>query len=134
MAYSNTNRDKEQVQGAENIKKAVFVVVLLVVCLSSIFNIYNKWFTLSEARDRNNKMTESLNKLLSENKQMGKQIEEASGSAYVERKAREYLGVGTTNDSWLILPNVEPNLKVTRDVKIVEERQNILKWWDLFTK
>jgi len=134
MAYSNTNRDKEQVNRGVKLKTTVFAVGLIIVTISSLTNIYTKWVTLKEARDKNNKIKNTLDKVVSENQQMKRQMDEASGSGIMSRKARAYFGLGTSDDYWLILPKDEGNLSIKEEGTVIENEPNILKWWDLFTK
>jgi hypothetical protein len=134
MAYSNINKDKVQVLRGNLIKTAVFVVGLLIVTFSSLMNIYRQMTVLREAKVRNLKLKTALNRTLTDNKVMLRQIGEASGSAYIDRREREYFGLGTSADYWLILPKDGKDLKLNDEIKVVENRPNILKWWDLFIK
>jgi hypothetical protein len=88
---------------------------------------------LKEARERNKKLENSIDKLILENNQMQRQINDATSSAFVDRKAREYFGLGTENDYWLIMPKDTDDIKIVQKESIVENKLNILKWWELFT-
>lgn len=134
MAYSNINRDNTQPERVFDLKTLGFIVGLLIVVFSSIFNILGKYNTLKEARNRNKKLETGINQTVKENNIMLQQIKEATSSGYMERKAREYLGLGTTNDVWLVLPTTGEDLKLNQEVNIVETKPNIVQWWELFTK
>ncbi len=134
MAYSNINRDKEQVGWANWAKNAGLVGFMLIIIWSSVANMWQQWATLNEARARNLKLNEEATKLIAQNKILEKQIEYATSSAYINQKTREYLGLGSQNDYWLKLPKDIDNSDIKPEFNEVAEVPIIWQWWNLFTK
>ena len=134
MAYSNTNKDKGQPGGAVILKKVAIWVVLLIIIFFSASNIYQQATILKEARQRNAEKEQKITTMEKENEFLDKNIAQATDSAYIDRKYREYLGLGTSDDVWLLMPKDEGNNKSTTEITVVDTKPVITQWWDLFTK
>lgn|GEM_PF-1993385 len=132
MAYSNINRDKKQTGRAEKVKNLVFVVFLLVITTTSLLNIYRQWSTLNRAEARNHKLETEIASIEAENQLLRLKSAEATKSAYIDRKLREYFGLGTANDYWLILPPEDKNLELNQEVNVDNSKPLVLEWWELF--
>lgn len=116
----------------EKIKNPAIVGFMIIVIFSSISNIWQQWQTLNDARMRNLKLGKEIEEIQVQNRSLVKQIEYATGSAYTQRKMREYLGLGGTNDYWIKLPDDQSNLAVRPEVNEINEIPTIIKWWNLF--
>jgi len=134
MTYSNINRAKPQVKGWKLIKSGMLIVVAIILIISAIGNIYFQYRTIKSVENKNTELLDKIEYLNLENRRLQQQIEYATSSAFKERKAREWLGVGTTNDVWIDLPKIENSESLYHNV--VEENQvdNVKKWFLLFTK
>ena len=134
MAYSNINRDKAQVNMAQRLKTAVIGVVLVVLTVSAWMNIGQQATILNEAKRRNQESQTKINKLEAANKIMKKQTEDATGSAYMEQKVREDLGLGGANDHWLIVDLEKSGTDSPTEIPDSGSEAVIKQWWDLFIK
>jgi len=134
MTYSNTNKDKIQPGRWQSVKQALFYVVLGYIIYSSLINIYRQFVTLRAARSRVNTLENKVNELDMERKKYQKLVEESTSSAVISRNQRQYFGIGTENDRWLILPTTTADEKIVSEIYEVETEPNLIKWWKLFTK
>jgi outer membrane murein-binding lipoprotein Lpp len=134
MAYSNINRDKAQVKLTQKLKTTVIAVVLGVLVISAWINIWQQATTLNDARNRNQETQKKIAKLEMENQKMEKQIEYATSSAYEERKIREYLGLGGTNDHWLLADLGDVGTLPVEEIPDSGKTTIIRQWWNLFVK
>ena len=83
---------------------------------------------------RNQEIELKIEKLKIENSDLSRRAESASTSAILNREIREYLGLGTDKDHWIVA-NLEPDNNLPENkITVVENKANILQWWDLFTK
>jgi len=134
MAYSNINKDKAQVKLREKLKTAVVGIFLGVIAISAWINIIQQAMILNGAKTRNRETAVKITQLSAENQKIEKQIEYATSSAYLGRKAREYLGLGGVNDHWLLvdLGGTSP----TMDGVIPESGSKpvIRQWWEMFVR
>jgi hypothetical protein len=134
MTYSNTNKDKIQSGWWNRLKLLILTGGLLTLLLSSGLNIYRQWTTLRKAEDRNKSMEDKLEKLEEENRHLKAKIEIATTSAYIDRKYREFFGMGGKDDYWLIIPKDSTESSLKREITVVDDEPNIIKWWNLFIK
>jgi hypothetical protein len=134
MAYSNINRDNLQARTIKRVKTILLVIVLTTVTISSLLNTFNQWSTLRQASKRNREMEQKIARLDKENRDLSRQIEYATSSANIDRKTREYLGLGNENDFWLILPKQEDGDQLKQEINETVEKPTIIQWLDLFTK
>lgn len=134
MAYSNIKRDKVQVRTWQKLKTIVVGLVLVIVTFSAGINIWQQVTTLSEAKKRNQQTQNKIFGLETENKSLEKQIGEATTSAYKERKVREYLGLGESNDHWLLTDLESAKTVGLQEIPESGTKAVILQWWSLFIK
>jgi len=134
MAYSNINKDKAQVGWRERLKRAVIAVVLVILTVSAWTNIRQQATTLNEARKRNQDNQTKIAALEIMDKNVAKQIEYATGSAYQQQKVREDLGLGESGDSWLEVDLGKVNDVAAGEIPDSGSKAIIRQWWDLFAK
>lgn len=134
MAYSNTNKDKVQVRLKEMLKNTGIMVILLIIIISAWNNIIQQAEILNEAQKRNQETEQKIKILMEENNKMEKQIQSATDSAYIQRKVREYLGIGKSGDVWLEVDLGTTETKTKEDTVVMGEEPVIKQWWNLFTK
>ncbi len=133
MTYSNINKAKAQVKGWKLVKKGLLIIVATIVIISAIGNIYSQYQTIKNVKKRNMELLDKVEDINSKNRRLQQQIEYATSSAFKERKTREWLGMGTANDVWIDIPEINsPDLYHNA----VEENKvdNVKKWLLLFTK
>jgi len=134
MAYSNINKDKAQVKPGGKIKRAAIAAVLVILTVSAWINIWQQVITLKEARKRNQEAFDKITQLELEDKKLGKQIEDATGSAYQEQNVREDLGLGGMTDHWLLVDLGNTNLTPAAEIPESGTETTIRQWWNLFVR
>lgn len=110
------------------------MVILAVLTISAWINIWQQAITLNEARNRNQGVQNKIAKLELANKNMEKQIEYATGSAYEQRKVREYLGLGGVDDHWLLVDLGSTQTVTAAEIPDSGAKAVIRQWWELFAK
>jgi hypothetical protein len=133
MTYSNTNKDKTQLDRWRKLKQVFFYAVLGYIIYSSITNIYRQYSTLRSANRRLQLLEEKVEGVAREKRKFLKLVEEATGSATIARNQRQYFGVGTNRDYWIVMPTPAENDQLVSEVYEVETDPNLVKWWKLFT-
>jgi hypothetical protein len=134
MAYSNTNKDKVQIEWKKKLKNTGVTVILLIIVISAWTNIIQQMVILHEAESRNKKAEEKISKLMEENQKYEKQVEYATTSAYKQRQVREDLGLGNNGEVWLAADLGTAGTTVEEETAIDGEKPMIVQWWNLFTK
>ena len=114
-------------------KKLFWLVLLIGMTLTGVVNISKQWHTLNEASKQNIKMEMEISQLKTRNEEIKKQIEYATSSATLDQEAREKLGLGKVNDSWLVV-NKENSLNLEPKIKINKQIPKIREWINLFTQ
>ena len=134
MTYSNINKDKAQVKRIQTVLKMVGGVILILIILSAVGNIVSQYKVIREAEIKVADLQRKSRLIEAENKQLEQRMEYATSSAFRERKAREWLGMGGNNDFWVDLPMEELKIDFDSTKEIEEPISNVKKWWQLFTK
>ena len=101
--------------------------------MSVFINIKNQYFTLKEAENKNDQLTNKIEELKLEKQKLIKKIEYATTSAYINQQIHDKLAMGGENDVWLIVPTeIQADLRpqVNEDKKTANWQQ----WWNLFTR
>jgi hypothetical protein len=65
---------------------------------------------------------------------MVKQIEYATSSANLERKVREYMGLGGLSDHWLLVDLGGTNPVGPEEIPESGTKINLMQWWELFVR
>jgi cell division protein FtsB len=115
------------------IKNLVIFVILATIGISAIVNITNQFLILSQAKDKNNEISNEIKNLLDKNEKLGKEIENATNSAFIEETARDKFGLGTENDFWIKTKPEDKNLNLYPKEKNIETKPKYKQWIDLFT-
>lgn len=111
------------------VRKAVYIGVvgvglyLIISLTSSIVNLWKRQEEVTIARNE-------LEKLQKENKDLKTQFAYTQGREFVERQAREKLGLVLEGEKQVIID--EGLLKATESAKLKDQRPNWLRWWELF--
>jgi hypothetical protein len=112
----------------------VIAVVLVILAVSAWTNIWQQATTLNEARKRNQDDQAKIATLEAMNKNMEKQIEYATSSAYEQRKLREDLGLGESGDHWLSVDLGGPETGLAKEIPDSGSKTVIRQWWNLFAE
>lgn len=133
MAYSNTNRDKEQAKKSfswANTALAVFGVIFALACLR---NIWKQYQTLMYADSVVSDLSAKNQEIEQYNSVLEEEIKVATTSMGRKRNQVKYYGMGTSDDYWISekIDNTQNNSSEKTEVSI---ETNWIKWWKLFTK
>lgn len=110
----------------------ILILILLVLCLSLLRNISR----ILSANSRLNEAREVLRKLDDEHADLEKEVTNASSQFFVEKQARDKLGLAKEGETVLVLPDDEvlkklsPRLNNTEEINLPEP--NWKKWLKLF--
>lgn len=107
------------------IRTIIIWAVSLVLCLSAGSTIAHLWARRGVVRERE----QELLGLQKENRDLEGSLKEAQGEAYVERIARDKLGMVRDGETIVIMPDREPN---TENGEKGKAAPNWKKWWQLF--
>ncbi len=116
------------------IKKIIWVLLTVIVLLSTLVNMKNQFNTLRLAKSKNEELVLKLEQMNVLKNNLVKKIEYATSSAFVNSQRKELLGLGTDDDYWLdIEEDQEKPEEIIRQVYETERESNFKKWLKLFT-
>ena len=115
-------------------KNLALLVLSIIVLLSTFFNVLNQYNTLKMAKQKNEELKVSLEKMKIKKLQLIKKIEYATTSAYIDQQKRELLALGTEGDVWLDLPKNEEKIEYKPEFTEANIETNWEKWSKLFTQ
>lgn len=105
----------------------ILVSAILVVNLSR--SIWDGW----RRRDILTEREAALQRLTEENKRLQAELEYAQSPAFIEREARNRLGLGREGEAVVLLPNDKlQTANESTGEKTHENLPNWKKWWTLF--
>ncbi|MBU3935274.1 hypothetical protein KJ909_01240 [Patescibacteria group bacterium] len=114
------------------IKKIIFYLIGTGFLLSNLSNIYKQAGILLSAKGKNKEIYEEIVEMERENREMNRQIEYATSSAFINRQARESFGLGTEDDYWLEIPEEEGEIDLFPETNMDQTRAKYEEWLDLF--
>jgi cell division protein FtsB len=109
------------------LKNGALIILVLVILSSSIKNIVSQLGAIFEAKRINRELETEIERLKRENQVLERKIEYATSSAFLEQQARSMLGVGNSNDYWLVLP---PEEKLAEKFTPRQEEIRSNSWWN----
>jgi len=134
MTYSNTKKANVQANWKVRVKNGFMAGVMLVIIISSLSNVINQYKTLVDAQKVNNDLELKNAKISQEISDLKQKIEYATSSAYRQRRARQFLGLGNSTDRWIILPKFDGNINIGQEVNESKTLPKYIQWWERFTK
>lgn len=99
--------------------------ISLILCVSAGSTIINLWARRGIVRERE----QELRNLQQENRSLEGELQDIRGEAYVERIARDKLGMVREGESIVLLPNARDDLGKGDSALNLP---NWKKWWNLF--
>jgi hypothetical protein len=117
----------------KKIKLFLWIGATIVLATSVFLNVKNQFFTLKEAKNKNEELSEKIEKLKIDKQKLIKQIEYSTSSAFLSQQTHDKLALGTENDVWLVLPT-EKAADLRPEVNESKETPNYRQWLDLFTR
>jgi predicted transcriptional regulator len=116
-------------------KKTIWILLTIVVLLSTLMNIKNQFNTLESAKTKNEELKLKLEQMNVLKNNLIKKAEYATSSAFANSQRIELLGLGIDNDYWLdIKENSDKPEEIIRQVYETEKKSNFRKWIGLFTQ
>jgi len=116
---------------AKRIKEILLYLVLILISLSSLRNSIKQILILSEAKKENNLLSGQIAIFNREKHDLLEKIEYATSSAYINSEIRDKFGLGTKDDYWLKIPELNME-ELHPKIEIVKNESNLVKWWKLF--
>ncbi|MBI5358396.1 septum formation initiator family protein [Candidatus Amesbacteria bacterium] len=110
-------------------KKNLLFIILIIFTLRSGYGIWKLWRTRSIVKDAQIR----LEKTRLENQKLTQKLAEIQSEEFVEREAREKLGLGKPGETILILPDQITNHK-SQITNQDDFKPNWRLWWDLYIR
>lgn len=105
---------------------------LLLLGLYLIVSFSRNIFSLIKKGEEVRKENLKVEKLREENEELKKQLEDASSPEFIERQAREKLGLAKEGEQIVVLPGNVEALVLPKEEEKPEELPNFKKWYKLF--
>lgn len=112
------------------LRNRLFRLVLTAVCLIAIFTLSRSILDLVKRRDVVKERQQELLRVEAENAKLKAQLNEVQSPGFIERMAREKLGLVKVGETVVFLPQATGS-SVT-EAKTDENLPNWKKWWKLF--
>lgn len=111
------------------IRTRLFGIGVLLVNLLIILSLVRSVYDIRKRGDIVSERRKELNLLESENVRLKKSLEEAQSPEYIERLARNKLGMAKPGDTIILFekPDASGSARNQGDI-----RSNLQKWWGLF--
>lgn len=109
-------------------KKYRTIPLLIFLLIFLLINSINNISQLNEKRKIVNEYQKELEKEKEKNKQLKEKITEIEDENFIERVAREKLGMGKPGESIVIIPEIT----VVPEKKKEKDLANWERWWKLF--
>lgn len=104
-------------------------LIILIVGLFLIVNLSRSIWQLYKAGDQIKEAEDNATQMQAENNELKKKFSTVQSPAYLEKIAREKLGLAKEGEMVVILPPVEPEATKSGNQTNL---QNWQKWWKLF--
>lgn len=113
-------------------KKTIFVVLIVLILFFAI-NIIGQITSALKAEERFQDLVETLHQLEIKNKQLRLELEYVKSPEFIERQARDKLGLVKEGETLIIIPEEKLRQILQKDQKLDEIRlPNPVGWWKLF--
>ncbi|MDP3955137.1 MAG: septum formation initiator family protein [bacterium] len=118
----------------KDIKKRFVLLILFFFGLYLIVSFSRDLWGLWQKSGEMEKSQLALDKLKIKNEELKKQLEYVNSDIFIEKEARDKLGLGKAGETILILPeNLEANIGVNpSEIRDNLNLPNWEKWWRLF--
>lgn len=117
-------------------KQKIVIVLGVIVFIFIVYSFAVRIFTAFKAGDRLTEAANRLHKLEVQNKELKAQLEEVSSPDYIEKQARDKLGLAKEGEVVMVIPEekIKQVLGAKKDVQEEERLPNWLGWVRLFFK
>ena len=114
-------------------KNRFILTIIFIISLYLIVSFTRDLWFLRQKVEEAGKGQLNLEELYLENEALKKQLEHVKSQAFLEKEAREKLGMAKEGETTLILPeNFKEKLGLDRPQKKEQPLPNWQKWWKLF--
>lgn len=110
-------------------KSRLVSLIILVVCLFLIVNLTRSVWQLWQAGDKVKEEEEKVTETELKNEELKKKLSEVQSPKYLEKIARDKLGLAKEGEVVVVLPSPQPT--TSRQVND-ENLPNWKRWWRLF--
>lgn len=110
-------------------KSKLFRLIVILISLVMVVGLSRGLYALWNKKDIVSERQEALRKLERENQELQKKLEEAKSPEFIERMARDNLGLIKEGETIVLMPNLPAQ---AGDQKEEENLPNWKKWWQLF--
>ncbi|MBU1326534.1 septum formation initiator family protein [Patescibacteria group bacterium] len=120
-------------------KVRLFRLIAIIVSFILVVNVSRSMYSLWAKQDMVRERKDVLTQLQKENEELHRKLDDVQSQEFVEKEARNKLGLVKEGETIIIMPNDpsagsgQANLQMTNGEKQKEERvPNWQKWWGLF--
>jgi hypothetical protein len=117
----------------KNWKKTIGILAVAGIALGTAISTLNQISALYRGRQINLDLEKEIGKLENEKSRLSYEIKVATTSAYQMSVIREQLGVGSTNDYWIVMPEHVNLESLYPKYTEINDKPIILKWIEVFT-
>ncbi len=115
------------------VRSRPFRLIILAVSLFVIFTLPRSIYTLWKRKDIVKDHQKTLEQVKRENEQLKRDLAEAETPEFIERVAREKLGMLKDGEAIVLLPSTESAIMVqTNELNPTENFPRWKQWWRLF--
>lgn len=115
----------------KQLPKRLFTLLISLICLVVIFSLSRSIVTLWQKRDIVRERSEALKRGQAQNAKLKAQLEEAQTPLFIEREARDKLGLAREGEAVVLMPGEKTDNRVVGETsgsnKLLWKR-----WWNLF--
>lgn len=114
-------------------RKKIGIVAIIIVILFITYNLIGQIIAAVSSSERLSQAAEELYQLEAKNKELKKTLSEVKSTDFIEKQARDKLGLIKEGETIVIIPN-EALERVLGESKKLEEIKlpNWLGWWKVF--
>lgn len=115
------------------VRSRFFRLIIVIFSLVTIFTLPGSIYTLWKRRDIVKVRQEDLSRVKQENERLKQELSQAETPEFIERVAREKLGMVKEGETLVLLPKSQitnPNDQTKEEKE--ESLSNWKKWWRLF--
>lgn len=115
-------------------KRKIVIVIAVLILIFIVYNFGVRIFTAFKAGDRLTAAADRLHNLEVKNKELKAQLEEVSTPDYIEKQARDKLGLAKEGETLVVIPEgkIKQVLGLQKETIRDERLPNWLGWMRLF--
>lgn len=117
-------------------RKKAFLILAAIVLIFIAYNLIVRIYVAVKAGERLTQAVERLNKVEIKNKELKNQLKEVASKDYIEKQARDKLGLAREGDVVMVIPEekIKQVLGISKENAEYKRLSNWLGWIRLFFK